>query len=82
MTSQGTIPGLQVDLTGQVAVVTGASQGLGEAIAVALGASGATVICVARNAEKLTKTVAAIQALGGTPRRSSVMSRTGSGSIS
>ena len=31
---------LQVDLKGQVAVVTGASQGLGKSIALALGRSG------------------------------------------
>ena len=30
-----------VDLSGQTAIVTGASQGLGRAIAIALGASGA-----------------------------------------
>lgn len=56
---------MQVDLSQRVAIVTGASQGLGEAIAVALGASGATVVCVARNAEKLAATVATIESLGG-----------------
>ena len=44
--------GLQVDLNGQVAIVTGASQGLGKAVAVALASNGATVACLARNAEK------------------------------
>ena len=39
---------LKVDLSGQTAVVTGASQGLGKAIAQALAASGAKVACVAR----------------------------------
>jgi len=57
---------LKVDLTGQVAVVTGSSQGLGRAVAVALGMSGARVVCLARNAEKLADTVAAIEAAGGT----------------
>ncbi|MCH2125234.1 MAG: 3-oxoacyl-[acyl-carrier-protein] reductase [Pirellulaceae bacterium] len=57
--------GIQIDLTGQVAIVTGASRGLGRAMAVALGANGAKVACVARNAEKLAETVAAIQATGG-----------------
>ncbi len=57
--------GLQVDLTDQVALVTGASQGLGQAIAVALGAAGAKVACVARNAEKLAQTVSQISELGG-----------------
>ena len=44
---------LKVDLTGQTALVTGASQGLGKAIATALAAAGAKVACVARSAEKL-----------------------------
>ncbi|MCM2371572.1 3-oxoacyl-[acyl-carrier-protein] reductase [Aporhodopirellula aestuarii] len=56
---------LSVDLKGQVAIVTGASQGLGQAVAVALGQNGAHVVCVARNAEKLAKTVADIEAAGG-----------------
>jgi len=57
--------GLAADLTGQIALVTGASQGLGHAVAVRLGANGAKVLCVARNAEKLAETVSQIQALGG-----------------
>jgi 3-oxoacyl-[acyl-carrier protein] reductase len=57
--------GLSANLTGQIAMVTGASQGLGEAIAIRLGMNGATVLCVARNAEKLAKTVATITAAGG-----------------
>jgi 3-oxoacyl-[acyl-carrier protein] reductase len=56
---------LKVDLSGQTAVVTGASQGLGRAIARALGASGAKVGCVARSADKLAETVAAIVDAGG-----------------
>jgi 3-oxoacyl-[acyl-carrier protein] reductase len=55
-----------VDLKGQTALVTGASQGLGRAIAVAFGKSGANVACVARNAAKLKETVDAITAAGGT----------------
>jgi 3-oxoacyl-[acyl-carrier protein] reductase len=57
---------MTVDLSGQVAVVTGASRGLGCAIAVALGRSGAKVACVARNREKLEQTVSQITAAGGT----------------
>jgi len=57
---------MTVDLTGQVALVTGASRGLGCAIAVALGRSGAKVACVARNREKLEQTVGQITAAGGT----------------
>ncbi|MEQ1824997.1 MAG: 3-oxoacyl-[acyl-carrier-protein] reductase [Pirellula sp.] len=57
--------GLSANLAGQVALVTGASQGLGQAVAVRLGQNGAKVLCVARNAEKLAETVAKIEALGG-----------------
>lgn len=56
---------LKVDLAGQTAIVTGASQGLGRAMALALGRSGARVACVARNAKKLEETVAAIREAGG-----------------
>jgi len=53
------------DLTGRVAAVTGGSSGIGQAIATALGSSGAAVVVVARRAEALAKTVAAIEATGG-----------------
>lgn len=53
------------DLNDQVAVVTGASQGLGKAVAIALGMNGATVLCLARNADKLATTVSEIEAAGG-----------------
>lgn len=54
-----------VDLSGQNAIVTGASQGLGRSIAIELGAAGAKVACLARNAEKLADTVKAITDAGG-----------------
>ena len=56
---------LKVDLAGQTAVVTGASQGIGKAIAVALGAAGAKIACIARSADKLASTVGEITAAGG-----------------
>ncbi len=56
---------ITADLKDQVALVTGASQGLGKAVALALAANGAKVICVARNAEKIQATVGEIEAAGG-----------------
>ena len=67
MADEGTVGGrkLQVDLSGQVAVVTGASQGLGQAIAETLAANGASVALVARSVEKLAAVAAGIRAAGG-----------------
>jgi 3-oxoacyl-[acyl-carrier protein] reductase len=53
-------------LTNQVALVTGASRGLGKAIAVALAQSGATIAAVARSEEALKETLETIRAAGGT----------------
>lgn len=55
----------KTDLSDQVAIVTGASQGLGKAVAIALAASGAHVVCMARNADKLADTVKEIESAGG-----------------
>lgn len=57
--------GLTVNLQGQIAMVTGASQGLGKACAIRLAENGATVICVARSPEKLAATIAEIEKAGG-----------------
>ena len=56
---------LKVDLTGQNAIVTGASQGLGRAMSIALATSGARVALIARNAEKLAETARMITDAGG-----------------
>jgi 3-oxoacyl-[acyl-carrier protein] reductase len=52
-------------LNGRIALVTGASQGIGRACALELAAAGATVALAARNEGKLTETVAEIEAAGG-----------------
>jgi len=57
---------LKVDLSGQVALVTGASQGLGRSIAEALAANGAAVALVARSVDKLAEVAGVIRAAGGT----------------
>lgn len=56
---------LTVDLTDQVAIVTGAARGLGQAIARDLATSGATVACIDVNEELLGDTVESINASGG-----------------
>src|SRR5690606_29871699 len=55
----------QFDLTGRVALVTGASSGLGAGFAKALAAAGAKVVLAARRADKLAEQVAEITAAGG-----------------
>ncbi len=57
--------GISPDLNGQVALVTGASQGLGKTCSERLAQCGAHVVCLARSADKLQSTVEAIQAAGG-----------------
>lgn len=57
---------MRIDLSNQVAIVTGASRGIGREIARILAENGAKVACVARNKEKLEKTVRTIRDAGGT----------------
>ena len=54
-------------LAGRVALVTGASRGIGRAVALALGAAGAAVACCARS-DQVEATVAAVSGHGGRAR--------------
>jgi NAD(P)-dependent dehydrogenase (short-subunit alcohol dehydrogenase family) len=51
-------------LTGRIAVITGASKGLGKAMALALGAAGAKLALISRNKEQLQAVAAEARKLG------------------
>ncbi|HLH33641.1 MAG TPA: 3-oxoacyl-[acyl-carrier-protein] reductase [Alloacidobacterium sp.] len=55
-------------LEGRIALVTGASQGIGRACAIALARAGASVAVAARNESKLNDVVSEITASGGTAK--------------
>ncbi len=56
---------MNIDLTGRTALITGASRGLGEAMAIALAGAGASVALVARDVDRLQKVKATLAAAGG-----------------
>jgi 2-deoxy-D-gluconate 3-dehydrogenase len=58
------LPDLRLD--GRLIVVTGSSEGIGRAFAVAYARSGAEVVLVSRRPEKLAEVQATVQSFGGT----------------
>ena len=58
-------PPFRVDLTGCAALVTGAGEGIGRAIALALAASGAAVVANDLNPDRADRIAEEIQAAGG-----------------
>jgi NAD(P)-dependent dehydrogenase (short-subunit alcohol dehydrogenase family) len=57
---------MNIDLSGKTAVITGASRGLGEAMARALSASGAKIALIARDLKRLESVRDSIRSTGGT----------------
>lgn len=55
---------MKIDLKGQIAIVTGASSGIGKTIAIKLAESGANVALMSRNKEALLKVSEEIKGLG------------------
>jgi NAD(P)-dependent dehydrogenase (short-subunit alcohol dehydrogenase family) len=55
----------EYNLNGKVAVITGASKGLGKAMALALGAAGASIALASRDVEQLNGVKQAVENVGG-----------------
>ena len=55
----------EYNLNGKVAVITGASKGLGKAMALALGAAGASIALASRDVEQLIGVKEAVENVGG-----------------
>src|SRR5438128_732104 len=63
---RGSVSGMTSRLDGTVALVTGASSGIGEATAYALAAEGATIAVAARRVDRLDTLADKIRGEGGT----------------
>jgi NAD(P)-dependent dehydrogenase (short-subunit alcohol dehydrogenase family) len=55
----------EYNLSGKTAVITGASKGLGKAMALALGSAGANIALVSRDLDQLNEARRAVQSVGG-----------------
>lgn len=63
VTKDGELPSFRLD--GRLAVVTGASQGIGRALAIAFARAGAEVVLVSRGREKLLEVQRSVETAGG-----------------
>jgi NAD(P)-dependent dehydrogenase (short-subunit alcohol dehydrogenase family) len=67
MIETNSVGGAGADLTGQVAIITGGSAGLGHAIALALSEAGSAIVVVGRRQDTCEQAAARITALTGRP---------------